>query len=74
MRPSWRLKEVTVVEWVKQESRYGLSAQKYGRCRGGRRDELTDFGGSTVTVFIELHIPTQLQSLSSIIVTTISLN
>ena len=60
---------MTVVEWVKQESRYGLSAQKYGR-----REELTDFGGSTVTVFIELHIPTQLQSLSSIIVTTISLN
>ena len=56
---------MTVVEWVKQESRYGLSAQKYGR-----REELTDFGGSTVTVFIELHIPT----LSSIIVTTISLN
>lgn len=29
--------------------------------RGGRREELADFGGSTVTVFIELHIPTQLQ-------------
>ena len=31
-------------------------------------------GGSTIIVFIELHTPKQLQSLSSIIVTTISLN